>query len=99
MIHISPWEATLQLMAGAARLLPVGGTLFIYGPFRRLDRQTPPSNKAFNAQLRRQNPEWSLRNLEAVVSVAAENDLDLVEVAEMPANNFSVVFRKRDSQE
>src|SRR5688572_14722563 len=37
MIHISPWAATLSLMAGSARLLPMQGLLFLYGPFRRLD--------------------------------------------------------------
>ena len=94
MIHISPWAATLHLMAGAARVLPMQGVLFLYGPFRRLDRQTAPSNEAFDAQLRWQNPDWGLRDLEAVVSVAEKNGLELVEVTEMPANNLSVVFRR-----
>jgi predicted RNA-binding protein with PUA-like domain len=98
MIHISPWAATLSLMAGSARLLPVQGLLFLYGPFRRLDRETAPSNEAFDAQLRRQNPEWGLRDLEAVVKVAEENGLSLIEIAEMPANNLSVVFRRRPPQ-
>ncbi len=94
MIHISPWAATLSLMAGSARLLPIQGMLFLYGPFRRLDRESAPSNEAFDAQLRRQNPEWGLRDLEAVVKVAEENGLRLTEIAEMPANNLSVVFRR-----
>ncbi len=98
MIHISPWAATLSLMAGSARLLPVQGLLFLYGPFRRLDRESVPSNEAFDAQLRRQNPEWGLRDLEAVVKVAEENGLSLIEIAEMPANNLSVVFRKHPPQ-
>src|SRR4051812_33097084 len=33
MIHISPWAATLGLLAGAGRLLPAGGPLFTYGPY------------------------------------------------------------------
>ena len=95
MIHISPWVATLRMMSGAARLLPMQGVLFHYGPFRRSDQETAPSNEAFDAQLRRQNPEWGVRDLEAVQGVAKQNGLDLTEVAEMPANNLSVVFRKR----
>jgi hypothetical protein len=95
MIHISPWRSTLHLMAGAARLLPTGGILFLYGPFRRSDRETAPSNEAFDAQLRQHNPDWGLRNLEVVVSVAGESGLGFVEALEMPANNLSVVFRKR----
>ena len=94
MIHIAPWAATLGLMAGAARLLPRGGVLFLYGPFRRLDRETAPSNEAFDAQLRRQNPEWGLRDLDAVVRAAERVGLGAVETIEMPANNLSVVLRR-----
>ena len=94
MIHISPWAATLNLMTGAARLLPIDGVLFLYGPFRRSERETAPSNEAFDAQLRRQNPEWGLRDLEAVASAAERTGFDLIEIAEMPANNLSVVFRR-----
>ena len=94
MIHISPWPSTLYLLVGAARLLPAGGNLFLYGPFRRLDRQTAPSNEAFDRQLRNQNPEWGLRDLEAVVSAAEKAGFNLVEVTEMPANNISVILRR-----
>jgi len=94
MIHISPWPSTLRLMAGSARLLPAGGVLFLYGPFRRRGRETAPSNEAFDAQLRRQNPEWGLRELERVVGIADQNGLHHIEIIEMPANNLSVAFRK-----
>ena len=94
MIHISPWPSTLHLMAGAARILPAGGVLFLYGPFRRRDRATAASNEAFDAQLRRQSPEWGLRELERVVGIADQHGLDHVEITEMPANNLSVVLRK-----
>ena len=93
MVHISPWSATSHLMAGVARLLPPGRPLVLYGPFRRTDRETAPSNEAFDAQLRRQNPEWGLRNLEDVVTVASQVNIELLEVVDMPANNLAVVFR------
>ena len=93
MVHISPWAATSGLMAAAARLLPAGGPLIVYGPFRRLDRETASSNEAFDAQLRSRNPEWGVRDLEAVVSKAEEHGLRLIEIVEMPANNLTVVFR------
>ena len=97
MIHISPRASTLHLLAGAARILPAGGVLFLYGPFRRQDQQTAPSNEAFDAQLRRQNPEWGLRHLDQVIREANINGLGQVEITEMPANNLSVVLRRSRS--
>ncbi len=94
MIHIAPWAATLHLMAGASRLLPLQGVLVVYGPFRRFSRHTAPSNETFDAQLRRSDPEWGVRDLEAVTDVAEQNGLVLEEVIEMPANNLSVVLRR-----
>ena len=95
MIHISPWQATLDLVKGAARLLRHGGVLFVYGPYRRFGSHTAPSNAAFDADLRARNPEWGVRDLEAVTDVAATNGFEAGEVVPMPVNNFSVVFRKR----
>ncbi len=95
MIHISPWAATLGLMAGAGRLLASGATLVLYGPYRREGHATAPSNAAFDEDLRLRNPAWGLRLLEDVVREADVQGCDLDRVVEMPANNLTVVFRKR----
>lgn len=95
MVHISPWRATLGLMRGAARALREGGLLYLYGAYRRGARHTAPSNEAFDASLRRQNPEWGVRNLEAVAAAGEAQGLGLEQVIEMPANNLSVLFRRR----
>lgn len=92
MIHISPWTACLGLMAGAKNLLPVGGILYLYGAFKQNGQHTSPSNAEFDASLRSQNPEWGLRDLEAVITVAANQNLALLKVQSMPANNLSVFF-------
>jgi SAM-dependent methyltransferase len=97
MIHVAPWPATPALLDGASAILSGGGVLFLYGPYRRLGAHTAPSNAAFDASLRAQDPEWGLRDLEAVVELAGAAGFELAEVVEMPANNFSVVFRKRGS--
>ena len=94
MIHISPWQATEQLLAGCGRLLEPGGILFLYGPYRRSGRHTAPSNEAFDESLRQRNPQWGVRDLEAVEEAAARHGLALSEVVEMPANNLSVVFQR-----
>ncbi|MEX2454054.1 MAG: DUF938 domain-containing protein [Rhodospirillaceae bacterium] len=94
MVHISPWDATQGLMRAAGRLLPEGGVLYLYGPYRVDRRHTAPSNDAFDRQLRARNETWGVRDLEAVVAEARTHGLVPVETVEMPANNLSVVFRR-----
>jgi Protein of unknown function (DUF938) len=95
MIHIAPWAATEGLMAGAERLLPVGGVLFLYGPFREHGQHTAPSNAAFDESLRARDREWGVRDLDEVAALASQHGLALEERVAMPANNLSVVFRRR----
>ncbi len=94
MVHISPFASTEGLMRGAGALLPAGGLLLIYGPFRRADVPTAPSNEAFDADLRRRDPAWGLRDLEAVAACAASHGVTLVGVEAMPANNLALILRK-----
>lgn len=94
MVHISSWAATLGLLAGARRVLPSLGLLYLYGPFRRRDRPTAASNEAFDADLRARNPEWGLREVEAVAEAAETVGLKLDRMVEMPANNLSVLLRR-----
>jgi len=95
MIHIAPWAAAVGLVAGAARILDAGAPLVLYGPFKRDGRHTAPSNEAFDQNLRRQDPAWGVRDLETVVATADAAGLALAEIAEMPANNLSLVFRRQ----
>jgi cyclopropane fatty-acyl-phospholipid synthase-like methyltransferase len=95
MIHISPWEATLALFAGARRILPEDGVVYLYGAYRRGGAHTASSNEAFDRWLRAQDTAWGVRDLEEVVKVAQAETFEHVETTAMPANNFSVVFRKR----
>lgn len=94
MIHIAPWPATLGLMAGAARLLPEDGPLFVYGAFREDGHHTAPSNAAFDADLRARDPRWGVRDLEAVTALAADRGLRLERRIVLPANNLGLVFRR-----
>lgn len=94
MVHISPWAATEGLMAGAARLLAPGAPLYLYGPYRRADAPTAPSNEAFDASLKARDPDWGLREVDDVVALAASRGLVFERLVEMPANNLSLVFRR-----
>lgn len=94
MIHIAPWSACEGLMRGAGRILPDGGVLYLYGPFKRDGRHTAPSNEAFDATLRARDGSWGVRDLGDVTSAAAAHGLKVADIVEMPANNLSVIFRK-----
>ena len=94
MVHISPWAATLGLLSGAAALLPPGGPLILYGPYRRAEVATAPSNDSFDLSLKSRNPEWGLRNLEDVSGAAEAQGLRFERLFEMPANNLTVVYRR-----
>ena len=92
MIHIAPWTACLGLMAGAARVLRAGGMLYLYGPFKEKGVHTADSNHRFDVDLRMRDPDWGVRNIDDVISLADSHGLRHIETTVMPANNRSVVF-------
>ncbi len=95
MVHISPWDATLGLMAGAGRLLAPGAPLILYGPYRQHGVPTAPSNETFELWLKEKSPDFGLRYLEDVAAAAEAEGLVLERTVEMPANNLMPVFRRR----
>ncbi len=93
-IHIAPWRVAEGLFAGAGRYLQPGGELFLYGPFKREGKHTALSNAVFDTSLREGNPEWGVRDLADVETLARSAGMVLTEVAEMPANNLTLVFAR-----
>jgi len=93
-IHIAPWRVAEGLFAGAGRYLRADGRLFLYGPFKRDGKHTAISNAVFDTSLRDRNPEWGVRDIEALQELAASVGLVLIEIAEMPANNLTLVFQR-----
>ncbi|MGV3729216.1 MAG: DUF938 domain-containing protein [Sphingopyxis sp.] len=94
MVHISPWETTLGLFAGAARLLAPGGPLILYGPYVEPDVPTADSNLDFDANLRARDRAWGLRDTQAVKGAAAAAGFAFAERRAMPANNLMLLFRR-----
>jgi len=94
MIHISPWEATLGLFAGAGRALETGGLLVTYGPYAIDGDFQTDSNIAFDQSLRARNSAWGIRDLKDIVPLAASHGFSAPERLSMPANNHTLVFRK-----
>lgn len=95
MIHIAPFTACIGLMRGASALLASGAPLVTYGPYTVDGQHISPSNQEFDESLRIRNPEWGVRDITEVASAAAEHGIELIERVAMPANNFTLVWRKR----
>jgi Protein of unknown function (DUF938) len=93
-IHIAPWPVAEGLIVGAGRYLRQDGMLFLYGPFKRDGRHTAESNAAFDASLRQRDGEWGVRDVEAVSELAERAGLSPIEIADMPANNLTLVYRR-----
>jgi hypothetical protein len=94
MTHVAPWSATLALFEGAKALLPAHRVMVLYGPYRRHGRHTSEGNAQFDSDLRAHDPEWGLRDLETVSEVADRAGFRLAEIIDMPANNFTLVFKR-----
>jgi len=94
MIHIAPWQATLDLLAGAARHLAAPARVVLYGPFMIGGAHTAPSNEAFDAGLRARDRAWGVRDLDVVLAEAARHGLVEARRVAMPANNFVVVLER-----
>jgi SAM-dependent methyltransferase len=93
-IHIAPWSVCEALVAGASRALHEHGVLVLYGPFRFSGAFTADSNAAFDARLRRDDPEWGVRDVDDVRRLALAAGFTPPDVIAMPANNHVLVFRR-----
>ena len=95
LLHIAPWSACAALLAHAELWLAHGAPLVLYGPFKQGGEHTAPSNAAFDADLRRRNSAWGVRDLDDVLELARGHRLVLDELVAMPANNLTVVLRRQ----
>ncbi|WP_082851413.1 DUF938 domain-containing protein [Erythrobacter sp. HI0063] len=96
MVHISPWEATEGLFAGAAEVLGRGAPLILYGPFIEDGVETAASNLAFDRSLKDRDSRWGLRRLDDLDRLAAKHRFVRTERHAMPANNLVLVYRQTE---
>ena len=94
LLHISPAPCTEAVLEESALLLPSGAPLIIYGPFTRHGMHTSASNAAFDRSLRDRNPQWGLRDVNTITSMAASTGFQLNDVVSMPANNLTLVLQR-----
>jgi SAM-dependent methyltransferase len=94
--HIMHWPGVEAMFAGVARLLQPGGVFALYGPFNYGGKYTSESNARFDASLEARDPGMGIRDFEAVDALAVEGGFGLLEDNPMPANNRTLVWRKRE---
>lgn len=95
MVHISPWEATIGLFAGAAAVLGEGAPLILYGPYLEDGVGTAPSNLAFDASLKARDPAWGLRDVQELDELAVGHGFRRAARHPMPANNLTLIYRRK----
>ena len=94
MIHVAEWSCTEALFRESGKLLNKGKFLILYGPFKIRNKHTSESNYFFDNSLKMQNDLWGIRNLEEVTDEAKKSGFFQEEIITMPANNFSIIFRR-----
>lgn len=92
--HIMPWRAVAAMFVGVAGLLEANCSFCLYGPFNYKGEFTANGNARLDSWARSINPESGIRDSEAVVALAEQNSLVLVEDHTMPANNRLLQFEK-----
>ena len=94
MIHVAQWSCTVALFRESGKLLNKGKFLMLYGPFKIDKKHTSQSNYCFDNSLKIQNDFWGIRNLEDVSDEAKKFGFLQESTINMPANNFSIIYRK-----
>jgi len=93
-IHIMAWQGTEKLFELAGEILPVGGVIYVYGPYRYSDWPLVPSNENFDLWLKDRDPVSGIRDFDQIDSLAKQAGFELQGDLAMPANNRSIWWQK-----
>ncbi|WP_298302057.1 DUF938 domain-containing protein [uncultured Erythrobacter sp.] len=98
MLHISAHVSCNGLFEGSARAAAQAKSasdfpLILYGPFFEQGVEPTESNLAFDLSLKARNPEWGIRHVEKIDSIARSQGFERTARHEMPANNLMLVYR------
>ncbi|MDC3141843.1 class I SAM-dependent methyltransferase [Prochlorococcus sp. AH-716-I17] len=94
MIHVAHWSCTVALFRESGKLLNKGKFLVLYGPFKIYNKHISESNYFFDKSLKKQNNLQGFKNLEEVCDESKKNGFTQEDIIRMPANNFSIIYRK-----
>jgi cyclopropane fatty-acyl-phospholipid synthase-like methyltransferase len=94
-LHYMSKKCVEAFFCGVAEVLPAGGVLVIYGPFNYAGQYTSESNARFDQWLKSSDPDRAIRDFEWVNDLAALQQFELQQDINMPANNRSLVWRRK----
>lgn len=94
MMHIAPIDCTVGLFKNAGNILKPNGLMITYGPYAFDGIIEPQSNIDFDKGLRRQHPEWGLRDVRDMLKIATEYGIKFLKKYDLPANNKCLIWQK-----
>jgi hypothetical protein len=89
-----PWSVVQRLFARLNYFCTAEATLCIYGPVNYNGRFSSNSNQAFDQSLKSRDPAMGIRDIEAVIALAASAGFTLQNDHAMPANNRLLQFMR-----
>ena len=93
-LHIMSWESVQVFIESLGKVMCPGAKFCCYGPFNVGGTYTSESNARFDTWLKERDPLSAIRDLEAVVSLANDAEIQLLEDVAMPANNKLLIWEK-----
>ncbi|MGC1494719.1 MAG: DUF938 domain-containing protein [Sulfitobacter sp.] len=94
LLHLISTPETIILINKAADALAQGGTLILYGPFKRSGKLTSDGDARFDADLKSADPAIGYKDDLDILNMLRDADLSQIDRVEMPANNLAFIARK-----
>lgn len=95
LVHSTSWSVAEGLFEGARRHLRPFGVLFLYGPFKQNGGFMSAADADLDRDLRARNPDWGLRDIEAITALGTARSLLVEQAIDLPGGQLGVVFRKQ----
>lgn len=90
--HIVSWKSVQHAFRCSSALLDEGDKFLAYGPFSINGRHNSPGNSEFDQQLRTNNPDSGIRDLNQLNNLASQHGFSPARAIPMPANNQLLVW-------
>lgn len=94
LLHLISDDEAWQLISNVSQAMAPGGKFLFYGPFLREGRTTNEPDRKFHHHLQATDPSIGYKNTTDIHRWLSSHNLQVLEVADMPANNLTWVAQK-----